>query len=93
MSARSARSRRRTAEATTVFPGHEPDPLIPTALRLSEVARHLSISRAAAYRLVQSGQLPGIRIGTSVRVLNIEFDAYLERVRAEAEQRYRRVRG
>ena len=60
---------------------------------LAEVARRLAISRAAAYRLVTSGQLPGIRIGTSWRVLRVDFDAYLDRMRADAERRYRQVRG
>ncbi|HUH03804.1 MAG TPA: helix-turn-helix domain-containing protein [Kofleriaceae bacterium] len=60
---------------------------------LSEVARRLSISRAAAYRLVCSAQLRGIRIGTSWRVLQVDYDAYVDRMRAEAERRYRRVRG
>ena len=62
-------------------------------MRLAEVARRLAISRAAAYRLVISGQLAGIRIGTSWRVLRVDFDDYLDRVRAEAERRYRQVRG
>lgn len=61
-------------------------------MRLSEVARRLAISRAAAYRLVRSGQLSGIRIGSSWRVLRVDFDAYVDRVRAEAERRYRRAR-
>ena len=63
------------------------------ALRLADVAGRLAISRAAAYRLVRAGQLPGIRIGTSWRVLQVDFDAYLDRMRSEAERRYRRVRG
>lgn len=62
------------------------------AIRLSEVARRLAISRASAYRLVKSGQLSGVRVGTTWRVLQSDFDAYLERLRAEAERRYRRIR-
>lgn len=65
----------------------------PPAMRLSEVARRLAISRAAAYRLVTSGQLSAIRIGTSWRVLRVDLDAYLDRMRADAERRYRRERG
>ena len=56
------------------------------------MARRLAISRASAYRLVQSGQLSGVRVGTTWRVLRVDFDAYLERLRAEAERRYRRIR-
>lgn len=62
------------------------------AIRLSEVARRLAISRASAYRLVQSGQLPGVRIGATWRVLRVDFDAYLDRMRTDAERRYRRAR-
>jgi excisionase family DNA binding protein len=62
-------------------------------MRLSEVARRLAVSRAAAYRLVRSGQLRGIRIGQTWRVLHEDFDAYLDARRSEAERRYRRVRG
>lgn len=67
-------------------------PIDAPAIRLSEVARRLAISRASAYRLVQSGQLSGVRVGTTWRVLRADFDAYLERLRAEAERRYRRIR-
>lgn len=61
-------------------------------MRLSEVARRLTISRAAAYRLVRSGQLCGIQIGQTWRVLRADFDAYLDERRAEAERRYRQAR-
>lgn len=39
-----------------------------TYLRAPEVAEILSISRTAAYRLIESGTIPHIRIGRSVRV-------------------------
>lgn len=61
-------------------------------MRLSEVARRLTISRAAVYRLVRSGQLSGIRVGQTWRVLRADFDAYLDERRAEAELRYRQAR-
>lgn len=67
-------------------------PLEAPAIRLSEVARRLAISRASAYRLVQSGQLSGVRVGTTWRVLQADFDAYLDRMRADAERRYRGAR-
>lgn len=62
-------------------------------MRLAEVAHRLAISRAAAYRLVTSGQLAGIRVGSSWRVMRIDFDTYLDRKRTEADQRYRQVTG
>ena len=67
-------------------------PLYAPAIRLSEVARRLAISRASAYRLVRSGQLSGVRVGTGWRVLRADFDAYLDRIRADADRRYRRAR-
>jgi excisionase family DNA binding protein len=65
------------------------EPIQGSAMRLSEVARRLAISRAAAYRLVRSGQLRGIRVGETWRVLRTDFDAYVEARRADAERRYR----
>lgn len=62
------------------------------ALRLPDVARRLAISRAAAYRLVRSGQLRGIQVGQTWRILRADFDAYLAERLAEAERRYRRAR-
>jgi excisionase family DNA binding protein len=59
------------------------------AMRLSEVARRLAISRAGAYRLVRAGQLPGIQVGRTWRVLRSDFEAYLDAQRSEAERRYR----
>ena len=67
-------------------------PLNQPAMRLSEVARRLAISRASAYRLVLSGELSGVRVGTTWRVLRVDFEAYLERIRGEAERRYRSAR-
>lgn len=59
------------------------------ALRLAEVARRLSISRSSAHRLVSSGQLRGIRVGQTWRVLLTDFEAYIEQRRADAERHYR----
>ena len=42
---------------------------LPLLLRVSEVARLLSISRSKAYELIAAGQIAGVvRIGRSVRV-------------------------
>jgi excisionase family DNA binding protein len=37
-------------------------------LRAEEVARELGIARSKAYQMMASGELPVLRIGTSVRV-------------------------
>jgi excisionase family DNA binding protein len=56
--------------------------IVPVVYRVSEVARLLQLGRSSTYRLIQSGELPSIRVGRSVRVLRADFDAYLERAAA-----------
>jgi excisionase family DNA binding protein len=68
-------------------------PIETPAMRMSEVARSLAISRAGAYRLVRSGQLPGIQVGQTWRVLRSDFDTYVAEQRAAAERRYRAAQG
>jgi excisionase family DNA binding protein len=67
-------------------------PVDAPAMRLTEVADRLAISRAAAYRLVRSGRLQGLQVGETWRVLRADFEAYVEARRAEAERRYRAAR-
>jgi excisionase family DNA binding protein len=76
----------------TGAPAGRMDPVEAPAMRLSEVARRLAISRAAAYRLVRSGALRGIHVGETWRVLRVDFEAYLDDQRADAERRYRQAR-
>lgn len=52
-------------------------PITPIAYRIGDLAVLLSMSRSAAYRLVQSGELRPIRIGHSLRVLQADLDDYL----------------
>ena len=40
----------------------------PVMLTVPEVAKTMRISRAAAYRLVELGTIPSVRLGRSVRV-------------------------
>ncbi len=37
-------------------------------LKVSEVAQILGVSRSQVYEMLSQGELPGVRIGTSVRV-------------------------
>ena len=97
---RSTRKRRSPRGPAEGWPGDtnvpEPQPGTPVetpAMRLSEVARRLAISRAGAYRLVRSGELPGIHVGQTWRVLRSDFDAYVAEQRAAAERRYRTAQG
>ncbi len=46
----------------------DPCPVEPLLLRPDEVARRVSISRAAVYRLIASGTIPSVRLGGSRRV-------------------------
>ncbi len=46
-------------------------------LRAGDVAQRLNISRALAYRLMQSGAMPTIRINRSVRVRAEDLESYI----------------
>ncbi|MCX6078709.1 MAG: helix-turn-helix domain-containing protein [Chloroflexi bacterium] len=47
-------------------------------LKSDEVADILKISRAMAYKLMQRGEIPTIRIGSSVRVRVEDLEKYVE---------------
>jgi excisionase family DNA binding protein len=44
---------------------------------VSEVAEQLRVSNMTVYRLVQSGQLPAVRVGRSYRIRADDVDRYL----------------
>ncbi len=46
-------------------------------LKAVEVAERLKISRAKAYQLIARGEIPAVRIGTSVRVKRSELELYI----------------
>ena len=48
-------------------------------LTCPEVAKLLHISESFAYRLVQKGQLPGVKIGRSIRVKMADLSNYIEK--------------
>jgi excisionase family DNA binding protein len=50
----------------------------PRLLRANDVAKILNISLALAYRLLQMGEIPCVRIGTAVRVRPEDLDAYID---------------
>ena len=37
-------------------------------MSVNDVARHFGISRAAAYRAVEGGQIPSVKIGGAIRI-------------------------
>jgi len=46
-------------------------------LKATEVAQILNISRSLAYRLMQKGDIPTVRINRSVRVLSDDLHDYI----------------
>ena len=57
------------------------------ALRVAEAALALGISRAKAYELIASGQIPSIRIGGCIRVPVEQLRGWLERQAVDAVKR------
>ncbi len=51
-----------------------PNPL----LNAEEVAQHLQVSIALAYRLIQRGQIRAVRIGRLVRVRKHDLERFIE---------------
>lgn len=49
-------------------------------LRVEEVARRLQIGRTKAYELIDTRELPSVRIGRAVRVTVAELHAYVARL-------------
>ncbi len=54
------------------------DEVLPLLLRAKEIAKALSISKAKAYELMASGELPTIRIGRAVRVPAAQLETWIE---------------
>jgi len=50
-------------------------------LKAAEVARILNISRALSYRLLETGELPTVRIRKAVRVKPQDLFEYIDRQR------------
>ena len=69
------------AQAAPPAAGAVPEPL---TLKLTEVARRLNVSRATAYELCRSGQLPSVRVGKLIHVTPRALERYI----ATREGRY-----
>ncbi|HZW03973.1 MAG TPA: helix-turn-helix domain-containing protein [Anaerolineaceae bacterium] len=63
--------------------GNRPPPLLDAA----GVAERLGISLALAYRLMQQGQLPAVRINRAVRVRAEDLEAFILENRSETPPR------
>jgi excisionase family DNA binding protein len=59
-----------------------------TLLTIDEVAERLRVSYASANRLVQSGELPGFRVGRLWRVREADLAAYVDAKVQAARARY-----
>jgi len=46
-------------------------------LKARDVAEVLNISRALAYRLMRTGELPSVKMGNSVRVIQADLQEYI----------------
>lgn len=61
-----------------VYSNAEPNSFpIAKLLRPEEVAEILSVSRSYAYALLQTGELPAVRIGRSVRIRPQDLQDYI----------------
>jgi len=49
----------------------------PRFVTVAEVAEELRVSNMTVYRLVQSGQIPAVRVGRSYRIRASDLDRYL----------------
>ena len=53
-------------------------PVVESLLKAIEVAEILNISRAMAYRLMQTRQIPTVRIGSSRRVRPVDLQNFIK---------------
>ena len=64
-------------------PPHQVEPsvrnrLSPLLLRIPEAAAELGLARSTVYLLIQTGQLPVIRIGRAVRIPRVALEEWIE---------------
>ena len=50
-------------------------------LKASDIARILNISKALAYRLIQRGVIPSVRINHAVRIMPSDLEEYINHCR------------
>jgi excisionase family DNA binding protein len=54
-------------------------------LKAVDIARILNISRALAYRLIQQGEIPAVRINHAVRVKPSDLEEFVNRRRKDRQ--------
>ena len=60
-----------------MVPLAQPDSAAGRLLTVTEVATRLRVSNMTVYRLVNSGEMPAVRIGKSYRIYAHDLDKYL----------------
>lgn len=55
-------------------------------LKATEVAKILNISRALAYRLMRTAEIPVIRFGRTVRVKSSDLEAFIDKCKINNEK-------
>lgn len=53
-------------------------------MTVADAADFLAVSRRQVYVLLERGELPAVRVGTRIRLIPAELDAYLENHREAA---------
>ena len=56
---------------------NNPQSNIEKLLNVSEVAEILNVSKAFVYKLVGTGELRSVKIGTAIRVRGVDLDNYI----------------
>lgn len=56
--------------------------------RVKEVAEMLGVGRSKAYELVRTGEIPAVRVGSSLRVRGEDVLAYVENLQESCEAKH-----
>lgn len=57
----------------------------PLLLRPGEAGELLGVGRSKAYQLIACGELPAVKIGTSLRVARADLESFVDRLRGRPE--------
>jgi excisionase family DNA binding protein len=70
------------------MPAHEA-----AAMTVRDVASVLSVDEKTVYRLVQSGRLPGFKVGGAWRFLRVDLDQWIAKQKQQSEVAHPRKTG
>lgn len=60
--------------------------------KVKEVAEMLGVGRSKAYELVRTGEIPAVRVGSSLRVRGEDVLAYVENLQESCEAKHESAR-